>query len=637
MIQEDEIKSKIDLDLWGRIFRYALSHKRLLIPLAASATVLAVIDTFFPIATKWAIDVIQGSGVIKDLIPVGVFYLSLSAGLAFCVFVFIHCAGGISHHIAHDIKRDCFKRLQELEFAFYDKQPTGWLISRLTADCDRLSRILAWGFLDVLWGCLYVLAMSVAMLLLNWKLALIVLATLPVLVALSLFFQRRMLFTSRQIRKHNARITASYGEGIAGVKTTKTLGREVENLGEFEGMSTDMYQASVRRAFLSAIYLPLVMLVGSLGSGLALWYGGVNLLQEAISLGTLVAFISYAGNLFQPINQIAMILAEIQGAQAAGERVMSLLATKPEIVDSPEVLEKIANHQALQSKQPIRRTLHSLAEAKQGQPNPLSPAPTLANDGHPNRIDEIQFKDVTFSYNQKETVLKNFNLRVKRGQTIALVGPSGGGKSTIVSLVSRFYEPTGGGVLIDGIDYRQRSLAWLQSQLGIVLQTPHLFNGTVLENIRYGRLDATPEEIREAANLVNAHDFVMNLEDGYDTVIGEGGARLSTGERQLISFARALLADPQIFIMDEATSSIDTETEKLIQDGMQRVFEGRISFVIAHRLSTIRSADQILVIKQGEIEEQGTHQELLARRGHYYELYTNQFRNEGVNRAMEAG
>ncbi len=608
---EDEFRARIDLRLWRRIFRFALGHKRLLIPLTAFALLLSGVDSLFPIATKLAIDAIENNGVTKDLILPGTLFLGLALGLALCVYFFIRCAGGISHHIAHDIKRDCFRRLQELEFAFYDRQPTGWLIARLTADCDRLSRILAWGFLDVLWGSFFILGMSVAMLIMNWKLALIVLSTLPPLIAISIYFQRKMLLSSRQIRKHNARITASYSEGIAGVKTTKTLGREPANLSEFQGMSDDMYAASIRRAFLSAIYLPLVMLIGSVGSGLALWYGGVGVLGETITMGTLVAFISYAGNFFHPINQIATILAEIQGAQAAGERVMGLLATEPAIRDSDTVRRRLAQHA-------------SSAHAD------------VAPDGYPNRISEVAFRQVTFSYNQKETVLSDFSLTVKRGQTIALVGPSGGGKSTIVSLVSRFYEPSSGEILFDGVDYRQRSLDWLQAQLGIVLQTPHLFNGTVTENIRYGRLEATPEEIRDAAQIVNAHEFIMKLENGYDTVIGEGGARLSTGERQLISFARALLADPQIFIMDEATSSIDTETERLIQDGMQRIFEGRISFVIAHRLSTIRQADQILVISKGQIEEQGTHSQLLARRGHYYELYTNQFRNEGVSQAIEA-
>ncbi|MEM9157841.1 MAG: ABC transporter ATP-binding protein [Verrucomicrobiota bacterium] len=612
--EEDALANKIDFDLWKRIFKFALNHKRLLIPLVSFGILLAIIESMYPLVTKMAVEIIEKDLGVEHLWKPAVYYSAITLLLSICVLIFIQCAGGISYHIAYDIKRDCFKRLQELEFAYYDAQPTGWLISRLTADCDRLSSIIAWGILDILWGVCFVLAMSVVMFWLDWKLALITLSTVIPLIGISSYFRKRMLITSRQIRKHNARITAAYSEGIAGVRTTKTLGREEKNLGEFEGMSKDMYSASVKRAFLSAVYLPMVVALGSVGSGLALWFGGSSVLQGAITLGTLTAFISFAGQFFHPINQIAMVLAELQGAQAAGERVMGLLATNPQIVDSDEVKARIQKSKSL-SKLPAN----------------------AAHDGYPHLIESIEFKDIEFSYNEKETILNGFNLNVRRGQTIALVGPSGGGKSTIVSLVSRFYEPTGGELLINGTDYRKRSLSWLQEQLGIVLQTPHLFNGSISDNIRYGKLDATQDEIEVSAKLANAHDFITKLENGYDTVIGEGGARLSTGEKQLISFARALLANPQIFIMDEATSSIDTETEKLIQDGLANVFEGRISFVIAHRLSTIRSADQILVIKKGEIEEQGTHAELLANRGHYYDLYINQFRRERISQELEAG
>ncbi len=609
---EDEIHHKIDLELWKRIFSYALGHKRLLIPLLVSAVALSGIEAFFPIATKLAVDIIEQGKPVGALWLPGVLYFALSLSLSILVFVFIRCAGGISYHISFDIKRDCFKRLQELEFAFYDVQPAGWLISRLTADCDRLSRILAWGFLDIVWGFFLVIAMAVIMLVLNLKLALLVLSTIIPLILLSRFFRKRMLIASRQIRKHNSRITASYSEGIAGVTTTKTLGREGENLGEFESKTGDMYTASIRRALLGAVYLPIVVAIGSVGSGLALWFGGMDVLSASLSLGTLIAFISYAGQFFLPINQIAMVLAELLGAQAAGERVMGLLATHPKIKDSPEVLERIDR----------------FADNRDS---------TIAPDGYKERIEKIEFRNVDFTYNEKEVVLDDFNLTVERGQTIALVGPSGGGKSTIVSLLSRFYEPTGGSLLIDGVEYRERSLNWLQNQLGIVLQTPHLFNGTIRENIRYGRLDATDEDIDAVAGIVNAKAFISKLENGYDTKIGEGGARLSTGERQLISFARALVADPQIFIMDEATSSIDTETEMLIQKAMQKIFTGRINFVIAHRLSTIRSADEILYISKGKIAERGSHESLMNQRGLYYELYLKQFRRESIHRELEAG
>ena len=611
---EEEFRSKLDFDLWRRIFRFALGHKRLLIPLTVFAVSLSFIESLFPLATKLAIDIVQDEMPASELWKPTALFVGISVILSFCVLVFIQCAGGISHHISFDIKRDCFKRLQELEFSFYDIQPTGSLISRLTADCDRLSRILAWGMLDIVWGLFYIAAMSIMMLVLHWKLALIILSTVPPLIIISLFFQKRMLFASRQIRKHNARITASFSEEVAGVKTTKTLGREDLNLGEFEGQSNDMYAASIRRALLGAIYLPMVATLGAIGSGLALWYGGWSVMNEYITLGTLIAFISYAGSFFFPINEIAMVLAEIQGAQAAGERVMELLSTYPKIKDSKDVLERVETHREISKINP-----------------------EIAIDGYDQSIRKIEFSSVDFSYNEKEQILDSFSLEANQGETIALVGPSGGGKSTIVSMISRFYEPTAGEIRINGIDYRDRSLEWLQRQLGIVLQTPHLFNGAIKDNIRYGQLDATDAEIEHAARLVNAHEFISKLSDGYDTKIGEGGSRLSTGEKQLVSFARALIANPQIFIMDEATSSIDTETEKLIQDAMQHVFKGRISFVIAHRLSTIRSADKILVINKGKIEEQGSHAELLAKSGHYYELYVNQFRRERVAAALEAG
>ena len=406
-------------------------------------------------------------------------------------------------------------------------------------------------------------------------------------------------------------ITAAFSEGLQGLKTTKTFVREKANLAEFGALSDKMYDFSVRNDIQSAIFIPIVLTIGSVAAGMLLWVGGSDYLQGALTLGTLVAFIFYAGQFFDPINQIAAIMVQLQGAQAAGERVLSLLATEPGIKDSPQVMECIEKYATL--------------ERDQG----------TAPDGLPARIERVEFRDVAFAYDGGVPVLEGFNLSVEPGETIALVGASGGGKSTIVSLLARFYEPTAGGVYVDGIEYRERSLEWYQSNLGIVLQSPHLFDGTVKENILYGRLEATDEEVREAARLVNAHTFIEKLEDGYDTPVGEGGNRLSTGQKQLISFARAILADPQIFIMDEATSSIDTETEVLIQKGLRTILHGRISFVIAHRLSTIRSANRILVIDAGKIVECGSHTELINQRGHYHALYTRQFRRETEAHALD--
>ncbi len=374
-----------------------------------------------------------------------------------------------------------------------------------------------------------------------------------------------------------------------------------------------MFSESVHNAVQSAMYWPLVGLMGATGAGLALWFGGSRALHDAISLGTMIAFINYAGQFFDPIHQLARILTELQGAQAAAERVVGLLDTEPKIKDSPEVVAAIERQTKRQA---------------EGKGETGSKGDGVAIDGHPDRIDTVEFRSVTFGYKPDQPVLRDFNLTVRAGQTIAFVGPTGGGKTTIVGLLCRFYEPTAGEILIDGVDYRRRSLHWLQSHLGIVLQQPHLFSGTVRENIRYGRLAASDEEIVAAAQLVNAHDFIAAMDKGYDSEVGQGGNRLSVGQKQLISFARAVLADPRIFVMDEATSSVDTETEKLIQHGVEMVLRDRTSFVIAHRLSTIRSADRILVIDKGRIVEQGDHHDLIRRRGRYYELYSNQFTHE---------
>ena len=600
--QEDEFQATLDTGLWLKLFRRALLLKRYLVPLLISAVVVAMCDATFALVTRWVINGVVRDGADAAFGRYIAGYLGVTLTLGAGVWVFINVANNLSNRLAHDIRRDCFAKLQTLEFAYFDTRPVGWLITRLTSDCDRLSRIIAWSCLDIAWAASFLLMSAACLLVMNWRLGLIILGIVPLLAVISRYFQRRLILSAREARKFNSLITASYNESIQGVRTTKTLVREPENLAEFRQLSTRMFDASVLNARQSALYFPIVMTLGSLTAGLALWRGGHLAATGAMGLGTLVAFINFAGQFFNPINQLAQRLTELQGAQAAGERVMGLLATEPAIRDSARVLERL---QA-----------------------PRAADPALAPDGLPGRIETVEFRQVTFHYENGPVVLEDFNLTVRAGETIALVGPSGGGKSTIVSLVCRFYEPVSGQILVNGIDYRERPLGWLQSQLCIVLQAPHLFKGTVRENIRYGRLEATDAEIETAASLVNADGFIRQLEHGYATEVGEGGNRLSTGQRQLLSFARALIANPQIFVMDEATSSIDTETEQLIQRGLEIVMKGRISFVIAHRLSTVRRADRILVITRGRIEESGTHLELLKRRGHYYNLYTSQFRRE---------
>ena len=415
-----------------------------------------------------------------------------------------------------------------------------------------------------------------------------------------MYFQKRILTAYRDVRKTNSKITGAFNEGIMGAKTTKTLVREEKNMEEFTELTTRMKKSSVRAATLSALFLPIVVSLGSLATAYALYEGGLEVmaLPATLTLGTLQVFINYTIQFFQPVRDIARIFAELQSSQAAAERVLSLLATEPDIKDSPEVAERYGDN------------FHPKRENW----------PPLHGD--------ITFEDVSFQYKDGEKVLSHFNLHVRAGESIALVGETGSGKSTIVNLLCRFYEPTAGRILIDGEDYKNRSLLWLQSNLGYVLQQPHMFSGTIRDNIRYGRPDADEEQVVRAAKLANAHDFISRLPMGYDTFVGEGGSLLSSGEKQLVSFARAILVNPALFILDEATSSVDTHSEALIQQAITGILEGRTSFMIAHRLSTVRQADRILVISDGEIIEQGTHDQLIVKKGYYYDLYTGQFQDE---------
>jgi len=408
----------------------------------------------------------------------------------------------------------------------------------------------------------------------------------PVLVFTAIRFQKAIMGEYRKVRAINSKITGSFNENITGVRVVKALVREDENLKRFGVLTGNMYAAAYRAAWLSAIFLPIVQILTSLALGAVCWFGGYQAAEGAISVGGVKAFISYILFMMWPVQDLARVYAEMQHSMACGERVFSLLDTEPEI----------------------------------------------RNQAGSRRIDRVRgsivFDHVDFRYVQDKSVLKDFSLEVQPGQMIALVGPTGGGKSTIANLVCRFYEPTGGRLIVDGSDYREYTLESYQSRIGVVLQTPHLFSGTIRENIRYGRLDATDQEVYEAARLAHGTEFIEALEKGWDEEVGEGGVLLSVGQKQLISIARAILAKPDIVIMDEATSSIDTITESLIQKGMETLLSTATSFIIAHRLSTIKHADRILVIRDGTIEESGTHRELLDRRGHYYRLYTRQYRQE---------
>lgn len=574
------------------------------IGLFSLVALVALFEAMLPQLMRLVIDRVIVGGNHGELGLYAAAYGVLVLVMALCIWCFIVLGGKVSSHVSHDIRRAGFAHLQRLSFSFFDHRPVGWLMARMTSDCERLANILAWGFLDLCWGATMMLGIALAMLVMNPKLALIVLAIMPALAWVSAKFQRRILSSARRVRATNSRITASYNEAIMGVLTSKAFVREDANQRDFRGLTGAMYGASVLNQTQAAIYVPIVITLASLATGLALAFGGVDLLYGSITAGTLVAFMAYARHFFDPVEELGHWFAEMQMAQASAERILSLIETVPEIRDSEAVRQAMARRKV------------------------LAPSDRQAEDGGSRRIDRIELKNLSFAYDPQKPVLRDINLTVERGQTIAIVGPTGGGKSTLVNLICRFYEPTGGQVLFDGVDYRERSLHWLQSNLGMVLQNAHVFTGSIRENIRYGRLDATDAEVEEAARIAGAHDFICQFPAGYDTEAGEGGTRLSAGQKQLVSFARAILADPQLLVMDEATSSVDTETEQKIQLGLQALLAGRIAFVIAHRLSTIRSADRIVVIEDGIITEQGTHGELMARRGHYFELYRQQSLHE---------
>jgi len=603
-LEHESARTGVDLSLWRKLARFARAYPACVALVVLCALTTAFFDAALPWVTKSVVDILIDPERELDLTYWAWVYGLLSAGLALSVLGFISAGGRLRTGVGHDIRRAGFENLQRLSFSFYDHRPVGWLMARMTSDCERLTNILAWGLLDVVWGTATMTGVAIAMLVVDWQLGLVILTVVPLLAWISNFFQKRILVSSRVVRKTNSRITASYNEGIMGVRTTKAFVREGRNLDEFSELTGSMNAASVRNALLSAVYLPLVLVLSSLALALVLGVGGARVMAQVIPLGTLVLFISYSRLFFDPVQELARLFAEMQMAQASAERVLSLIEAKPEIEDSEAVRARIRDHA--------------------GGAGEVARGVELAEDGLPASIGQIEFVGVGFEYEDDQPILEGFDLRVEAGQTVALVGQTGGGKSTILGLLCRFYEPTSGEIRIDGVDYRERSLRWLQSNLGIVLQEPQLFSGTIADNIRYGDLRASAEEVRRAAQLVGAHEFILDLEEGYDSEVGEGGGRLSTGQKQLVSFARAVLKSPQILVMDEATSSIDTETEQRIQRALGKVLEGRTSFVIAHRLSTIRKADRILVIEHGRIVESGAHAELLALGGRYNSLYTQQ-------------
>lgn len=595
-----KIKNK-SLQTWAKLLPFLAPYKWQMILIIALMILGACFDMVQPLFSGYAVDNFIEPRTTEGLIPFTAVYLSMVVVQTITTILMAIYALKVEMYLGRDLKRKLFDHLQTLDFSYYNTTPVGTIMARLMSDTGKIGTVLAWSLVDIFWSSMYVLGCVVIMLFVNWKLALILIAIIPIIAVITVVFQKKILAVNRRVRAINAEVTRHYNEGISGAKTSKTLVIEEKNDNAFEKVAEDMRSTTIRAVRLNAVYIPIISFLTAIGVAMVLNQGGNMVLFGDITVGEMTVFINYALIIADPVQQLARTISNFISTQVNIERVSALLEREPLIKDTPEVIKKYG----------------TAFDPKRENWEPIQ--------GH------ITFDDVTFRYpDGVENVLEHFSLDIPAGTTVAIVGETGAGKSTLVNLACRFFEPTEGRILIDGKDYRERSMLWLHSSIGYVLQTPHLFSGSVRDNIRYGRLDATDEEIEAAAKLVSAHDAIMHMENGYGSDVGEGGDQLSTGEKQLISFARAVLADPRIFVLDEATASIDTKTEELIQHAISTLLENRTSFLIAHRLSTIRHADLILVVRAGKIIEQGTHEELLQNKGYYADLYNKQFEQENV-------
>ena len=585
-IEEEEYTSQLTAPIFNRIAALIKPHWRWMAGFLTAIVATAILDACFTYINKLIIDHGIVPGKFNMVIKYALVYGGIQLAESGLVLTFIYLVGILGERIQYDLRKSTFNHLQDLSLSYYSQNAVGRLMARVTSDSGRVSNLMTWGLLDMTWAIVSVLTSTVFMLIINWRLGLIVFSIIPILLIIAVNFRKKILAEFRKSRRTNSKITGEYNQNFQGVRVVKALGREQENLREFSILTDTMFHASYRAAWLSALFLPTVQIIAAFALGAIVWYGGLQSQVGAFTVGSINAFVSYLTFMIWPVQDLARVYADVQNSIASAERIFKLIDTPPEVQDQPDAIA---------------------AGSIRG---------------------EIEFDRVGFYYEDRKPILTDFSLKVKPGETIALVGPTGGGKTTIVNLLCRFYEPMTGMIRINGHDYTEYTLQSLQSRVGIVLQTPHLFSGTIRENIRYGRLEASDSQIEQAAMVAGAHEFITSFEKGYSQDVGEGGNLLSVGQKQLISLARAVMAKPEIFIMDEATSSVDTLTEALIQKGMKALMRGRTSFIIAHRLSTIRRADRIVVIEAGRIAEMGTHAELMRNRAHYYRLYTQQFKYE---------
>ena len=586
----------------GKIIPYLARYKKQVYAMLVCGLLGSVVDIAQPIFQRYSINHFIGGGTL-DTLP---WFIAIYFGtiLLSAVANYISCTDATCFEvwIDRDLRNDAFAHLQTLSFSYFTQNSVGYIHARVISDSSRIGTLFSWSLIDGVWQMTYLVGAITVMLAINAKLALMVLTIMPIIVLLFSVFQSRLVRVNREVREINSKITGNFNEGITGAKTIKTLVIEDKIHDGFVADTAAMRKKTVRAAHLRGLFASTMGFASSLALAIVLWRGGYIAASE---VGTFSMFMSYAQGMMEPVRWIIDSISDLITTQVNIERLSKLLETKSDVVDSPEVIKKYGD----------------CFDPKRENWEPIK--------------GDIEFDDVSFKYpDGDEYILEHFSLNIPFGTNIAIVGETGAGKSTLVNLICRFYEPTSGRVLIDGRDARERSQLWLHSAIGYVLQTPHLFSGTVRENLLYGNPNATDEDIRRALELVSAQGVVDKLENGLETDVGEGGDMLSTGEKQLLSFARAILADPRILVLDEATASVDTITEQKIQSAIDTIIHGRTSIVIAHRLSTVRNADLILVVDDGKIIEQGTHEQLMSRRGSYYRLYTRQYEDEATSRLL---
>ena len=600
-------EKNIKLKLFGipKLYPFIKPYLPKIVVMVILGILSSLVDSIYPIFNRYALNNFVGKGTLNGLSVFVILYLVILLLQVIDNYAACYMCGQVEMSMDRDLRNASFNHLQELSFAYFNQNNVGYIHARVMSDTGKIGVMVSWRMMDVIWNGSYIVFVLLMMLILNIKLALFVIVLVPVAAVLTTYFQKKLVVLNRKIREINSKITSNFNEGITGAKAIKTLVVEDKIQGDFEKDTTKMYKTSVHATHYSAFFTSAITFMSSIALAVVLWRGG-NMKQEAIiEIGTLSVFLSYALGLLEPVQNVIVTISELISVQVNVERFFKLLGTESDVADTPEVIEKYGD--TFNPKKENWEPLHG----------------------------DIKFEDVSFMYpDGDEYVLEHFNLDVPQGTNVAIVGETGAGKSTLVNLVCRFFKPTAGKILIDGRDAADRSQLWLHSNIGYVLQTPHLFSGTVRDNLKYGKPDATEEEIWKALKLVSADGIVKRMEKGLDSDVGEDGDMLSTGEKQLLSFARAILADPKILVLDEATASIDTVTEKAIQDAIVTVTKGRTSFVIAHRLSTIVDADIILVVQDGKIIERGTHKQLMEAKGYYHELFTRQFAEISINTAV---